>query len=146
MFPIIERMFVLQQSALFAQFGAEVLSTIAEVCHNIRYQDGETIFKANDEASAFYFIARGKVNLYTQSNQLLHTLNTFEGFGEIELLSESKRLATAEANGPCELLCLQHKDFLDLMENHASFAQSLLRSLAQRLSIQMEPTSSSTLN
>ncbi len=145
MFPIIERMFVLQQSTLFSHFGAEVLSTIAEVCNNIRYQDGQTIFKANDDPNAFYFIAKGQVNLYVQ-NQLLHTLNTFEGFGEIELLSESKRLATAEANGPCELLCLQQKDFLDLMESHASFAQSLLRSLAQRLSIQREPTSSSTSN
>lgn len=145
MFPIIERMFVLQQSALFAQFGAEVLSTIAEVCHNTRYRDGESIFKAQDEASAFYFIAKGRVNLYIH-DRLLHQLNTFEGFGEIELLSESKRLATAVANGPCELLCLQQKDFLDLMESQASFAQSLLKSLAQRLSIQMEHTSSSTSN
>lgn len=145
MFPIIERMFVLQQSTLFAQFEAEVLSTIAEVCHNTRYRDGESIFKEQDEASTFYFIAKGQVNLYV-NGRLLHSLNTFEGFGEIELLSECKRLATAVANGSCALLCLQQQDFLDLMESHASFAQSLLKSLAQRLSIQMAHTSSSTSN
>ncbi len=143
MFPIIERMFVLQQSPLFARFGAEVLSQIAELCHHQRHPEGTPIFQEGEPSNAFYFIAKGQVDIY-QQGRCIHTMNTFEGFGEIELLSECPRLSTVITTTKTELLCLQYQDFLDLMESYPQFSLSLLKSLAQRLSIQMGALSSST--
>ena len=54
-------------------------------------------------------------------------------FGEMALVDQSKRAATATAGSDCSLMSINRNDFLTLMKTNPVFGLSLLRALANRL-------------
>jgi CRP/FNR family cyclic AMP-dependent transcriptional regulator len=54
-------------------------------------------------------------------------------FGEMALVDQSPRAASAVAQADSELLSINRKDFLALVKGNPAFAVSLLKGLADRL-------------
>jgi CRP-like cAMP-binding protein len=53
--------------------------------------------------------------------------------GEMALIDQSPRVATATAETACTLLSINRKDFLLFIKTKPDFSMSLLKSLAERL-------------
>ena len=64
---------------------------------------------------------------------MVTTLNPGGTFGEMALVDQSPRAASASAETDTTLLPINRKDFLSLVSSRPAFAVSLLRSLALRL-------------
>ena len=64
---------------------------------------------------------------------VLNIINPGEIFGEIAMLDGEERTADAIAMKDCELLVLNRRDFMPILENHADMCMMLLRILCQRL-------------
>ncbi len=56
-------------------------------------------------------------------------------FGELALVEQAPRLASAVAETDCSLLPISRNAFLTLVKTNPEFAASLLRALAERLKL-----------
>jgi CRP-like cAMP-binding protein len=96
------------------------------------YSDGEIIFRAWDMGAEMYVVLEGKVEL-TFDEKVLETLGPGEPFGEMALIDQAPRTATATAKGPCKLAVIPEKRFLFLVQQRPEFALYMMKIMADRL-------------
>jgi CRP/FNR family transcriptional regulator, cyclic AMP receptor protein len=93
---------------------------------------GETIFKEGDEAQQLFVIKSGEVAIQS-GNRMLAELSTNHIFGEMALIDDAPRSATAVAKTDVELVPISEKQFLFLVSQTPFFALKVMRVLARRL-------------
>lgn len=90
------------------------------------------IMKEGDKGGFMYAVIDGTVVVSIQSTIVEH-IGPGGTFGEMALIDQSPRSASAAAQTDSLLLPISRNDFLSLVRSRPAFAVSLLRSLAQRL-------------
>ena len=122
---------------LFSSIPADDLSTLSRQLTRRLYRKGETIFHKDDVGSTFHMINTGSVKLSIPSQEredlFLAHLGPGDFFGELALLDEHPRSATATAIEPTETLALERGDFLDFLTCYPDVAVRILGVLAQRI-------------
>jgi len=93
---------------------------------------GEVIFQEYDMASEMYVILEGEVELSIGS-KVVETLGPGEPFGEMALIDQSPRTATATAKTPCKLAVIPEKRFLFMVQTTPHFALQIMKVMADRL-------------
>ena len=93
---------------------------------------GEIIFKEGDEAQQLFVIKSGEVAIQS-GNRMLAELSTNHIFGEMALIDDAPRSATAVAKTDVELVAISEKQFLFLVSQTPFFALKVMRVLARRL-------------
>jgi CRP/FNR family cyclic AMP-dependent transcriptional regulator len=93
---------------------------------------GEIIFKEGDEAEQLFVIRSGKIRIQL-GNRTLAELSANSIFGEMALIDDAPRSATAIAVTDVELVPIAEKQFLFLVSQTPFFALNLMRVLAGRL-------------
>ncbi len=128
---------VLEKAPLFRDLPEEDLSRLAEIAFPKRYEKGEIIFSAGEEALGFYLVAEGLVKIYRLSargrQQILHVLGPGEVFAEAALFSGSRYPAWAETLAPSEIIFFPRRAFLDLVRRRPELALNMLAVLSLRL-------------
>jgi len=101
------------------------------------YQKSESIFEEGSTGNEMYLINSGKVLLSVQgeTQQIpLVVLNPGDFFGEMALVDDSPRSATASAvEDNTELIVIDRARFLFMVRQQPEFALSLMHTLCQRL-------------
>jgi CRP-like cAMP-binding protein len=97
-----------------------------------RFQAGDVIFSKGDPGSAMYVVLEGEVELHI-GKKVVATLGPREPFGEMALIDESPRVATAIAKTDCVLVAVPEKRFLSMVKQTPLFGLQMLRVLAFRL-------------
>jgi len=95
-------------------------------------EPGEVIFRAYDMGAEMYVVLEGEVELSIDS-QVLETLGPGEPFGEMALIDQAPRVATAVAKTPAKLAVLPEKRFLFLVQTTPTFALQIMKVMADRL-------------
>lgn len=102
-----------------------------------RFNANQIVFHLGDPAGLLYIITSGKVKISHSSSDgqeaVLAILGNGDFFGELALLDDSPRSATAEAIEPTETLTLHRDEFLDFLDNNPPFARHVLNILARRI-------------
>ncbi len=103
-----------------------------------RYRKSEVIFEEGSTGSAMYLIHSGRVLLSVRRNGTGRTplvvLNPGDFFGEMALVDDSPRSATASAvDANTELIVIDRTRFLFMVRQQPEFALSLMHTLCQRL-------------
>jgi len=103
-----------------------------------RYGKSEIIFEEGSTGSEMYLIHRGKVLLSVGQNETqqvpLVVLNPGDFFGEMALVDDSPRSATASAaEDDTELIVMDRARFLFMVRQQPEFALSLMHTLCRRL-------------
>ncbi len=87
---------------LFEGIKKKHLIHVLENLQERKYLKGETIFAENDIGRALFIVFSGKVGIYRKNkngeNKLISEVNPGEFFGEMALLEEMPRTATAVAS------------------------------------------------
>ncbi len=96
------------------------------------YKAGETIFREGDRGEELFVIQRGRVRILA-GNRLLETLGENEIFGEMALIDDSPRSASAVAETDLAVAPITEKQYLFLIRHTPFFALKVMRVLAQRL-------------
>lgn len=135
--PTNDAMEALKQVPFFAVLGTEEVASLAERLIPRRFGDGQVIFHLGDPGGLLYIISKGKVKISHSTPEgheaLLAILGVGDFFGELALLDDSPRSATAESIGNTETLTLHRDEFLRFMNNHPGFATHVLQTLARRI-------------
>lgn len=133
---ILMKVFHLRKIALFKELASEILIAIAEEAQEFTFNEGQIIFAENDLPNGLYCITSGKVN-FTHLGKELSQLEEDNFFGELALLDDSVRVATAIAATDCTLLFLEKSTFDriadDLPEVLRAIIKVLIRYLRQNM-------------
>ena len=109
------------------------------------FKKGALIFYQGDPSDAFYVIAKGSIKVFVQSSHgdemVLVTLQAPETLGEVALLDEGPRSASAEALVDSVLLAFARSSVMDLIKNEPTIADGFLRSAGAMLRRLTEQTS-----
>jgi CRP-like cAMP-binding protein len=108
--------------SLMARVGAPTTS----------FQAGDVIFREGDQAWEFYVIQSGSVRIQLGEREL-ETLGRNDIFGEMALIDETPRNATAIALTDVTLVPISEEQFISLIHDAPLFALSVMRILARRL-------------
>lgn len=97
---------------------------------------GETIFQEGSHGEEMYIIESGEVELvkrFGPDERHLSVLGVGDFFGEISVLEEIPRTATARARTDCRLLPIDPSTFDHLLRRHPEVTVRMLRKLTRRL-------------
>ena len=95
-------------------------------------KEGTLIFQEGDKADGLFIIKSGKVGIRL-GNRTLAELAVNSIFGEMALIDDAPRSATAVALTDVELVPVSEKQFLFLVSQTPFFALKVMRVLARRL-------------
>jgi len=102
----------------------------------VELADGEVLFRRGDPGDAFYVIESGKIRIFTvdEGGQeiTLNTLREGEAIGELALVDNQPRSASASALGPTVLSRLSREDFLAGVQTSPELTSRVIRLLSQR--------------
>jgi CRP/FNR family transcriptional regulator, cyclic AMP receptor protein len=96
------------------------------------FKAGSIIFREGDEARDLFVIRSGQVRIQI-GNRAITELAADSIFGEMALIDNEPRSATAVAVTDVELVAVSEKQFLFLVSQTPYFALKVMRVLAQRL-------------
>ena len=96
------------------------------------FKAGDVIFRQGDLAQELFIIQSGEVEIRL-GNRVLETLPQYSIFGEMALIDNATRSATAIAAGDAKLVPVSEKQFLFLISNTPYFALNVMRVMARRL-------------
>ncbi len=96
----------------------------------VHLEKDQVVFEQGQPGDAFYMVVRGNIRIMRGSTELAQ-LGPREGFGEMAILDQETRSATAtEAT---TLLRIDRDSFDRLIEQNPSVARGIYRMLTQRL-------------
>lgn len=134
------------QSELFFHINQGILSQVPflkgadqelleELMNELKPQvfvPGEKIFKIDEPGHALFFIHQGQVEIQARDHSRLALLEKGAFFGEMALISERPRMATAIAHGFCDIYVLEKSLFDKVMAAHPDFHLQLQKIGQQR--------------
>src|SRR5215469_3348828 len=132
-----QRRRIFEGHALFGKLPPADLDALLLHARVERYSAGRLIFTKGSPGRSMMAILKGNVRISAPSpagpDIVLTMLTVGEVFGEIALLDGADRTADATAITDCELLVLDHRDFVPFLERRADLCLLLLRLVCQRL-------------
>src|SRR2546427_2185094 len=121
---------------MFEDLDQRSLEAIANAAVEQRYQAGQEIVRQGDTGVGAFIIRSGKVDILQDRSgkeTKLATLGPGEVIGEMALLDEFPRSATARAIEPTTVLGIQRWHFKGILESHPQLALALLPILSRRI-------------
>ena len=140
----------LKQSDIFYQFTQTQLELVANLCQEKTFDESDTIFEENSSSKELYIIIQGEVDIIvdprmvgtqTQEKLTIATLRRGQSFGEIALVDEGLRSATARARQKnTRLLVLPREKILMLCETYPQLGYRMMYNLAADLAMKIRHT------
>lgn len=96
------------------------------------FKTGETIFTEGTPGSVMFVVLDGKIDNQTEDNSL-DVANAGDIIGEMALIDDSARGATAIALEDCKLAPVDEKQFLYMVEYTPYFSLYVMKVLVERL-------------
>lgn len=118
---------------LFYGLDPEELRVVLATCKAVSFVSGDSIFSEGDPSHNMYIVLSGGVEICTQKSGCLHTLGSCDIFGEIGLITQRTRSASAIARSDCKLLRIDHLEFNLLAGKHPRISACLYRNISSTL-------------
>jgi CRP/FNR family cyclic AMP-dependent transcriptional regulator len=127
----------LVQAALFASLGDAARDALAAACQVRTFKSGQVLFHQGDPGHALYLIQAGRVKIVRLASSgqetILHVAGPGECLGEMALLDEEPRSASAMALEPLEVLMLSREAFDAVVAQQPAVAQAVISELVRRV-------------
>jgi CRP-like cAMP-binding protein len=127
---------LLQKVDLFEGLPAGDLERIAAIVGGLTMDGGEVLFEEGEPGDAFYIVFKGAVEIVKSrpdgTEEKLAVRRAGEGFGEMALLNDAPRSATARTGDATQLMTVSREDFQALLGGD-SLAVRMLRVLSRAL-------------
>jgi CRP/FNR family cyclic AMP-dependent transcriptional regulator len=122
---------------LFALLDEQERTVLAERLDVVRIPAGKIMFNRGDPGDALYVVCKGEVELFFKNDEgerfVLEVARPGDFIGEISLLDEGPRTATALVREDLEALVVDRGDLDHLLHAHPAAALDLLTATGRRL-------------
>lgn len=132
--PEMDRIQFLKSVPFFNELTNWQLKSVSDIIFERSYDTNELIFEEGQPGAAWFLILHGKVSVEIYREKFTARLATLEKgafFGEMALLDESPRSASARALEPTRTLALYRNDLNRLIEKDPQTACQIYRALAR---------------
>lgn len=134
---IFERILLLKGSDVFSQASTEDLRAVAQALELELYTAGDRIFSIGDQGDYMYVIQSGQVGISTnpdpKAKDYVAVLGPGDAFGEMNLIDELPRSASAYVIEDSEILALEKARLRRLIIDYPELSLGMLKSLSLRL-------------
>ena len=127
-----EKIEFLAKVPMFSACNQKELRKLASAVDRVEVPKGEVLMTEGTPGHDFFLIVDGKAKVTLRGKQLA-TLGPGEFLGEMALLDQGPRSATAVAQTPMELLVLTSRDFSSILEEVPVVTKKIMRGMAARL-------------
>ena len=139
---LFDRLILLKKSSIFSMVMTDDLRVVAQAMEKQQFFAGDRIFETGDQGDHLYIIVSGKVGISLESESsgasCIATLSSGDCFGEMNLLDDLPRSATAEAIEDTTLLSLEKTRLRGLIQSYPDMSVG-------RQNMPMSPISSTAL-
>ena len=127
---------VLGQIPVFDKLPQRALKLIRSLCHVRHFKEGEHVFRTNEPGVGMYIIMEGSVEIYrvrgdSETADRLAEFYDGDFFGELALLEDLPRTASARAQSYSRMIGFFRPDLLTLMNRNPRIASIILLNIAR---------------
>ena len=99
---------------------------------SFRLSPGEFLFREGDQGDCMYVVLEGSLDIMI-SDAVVETVGEGGIFGEMALIDDSPRAASAIARTACRLVSVDRKRFHLMVDRNPSFSTLVMKLMADRL-------------
>ncbi|MFW5996111.1 MAG: Crp/Fnr family transcriptional regulator [Halanaerobiaceae bacterium] len=122
---------------LFNDLGEDEIEVLKDYIFVREYEPDQFLFLEGEEADSFYVILEGEVRIVretlTGKEKILKILCAGEFFGEMGILEDKSRSATARITEKSRLLVISREKFLNFVRQYPEVVFNIIIVLSQRL-------------
>lgn len=122
---------------LFTGLGKKDLDTVARHTVAKTFPAHTLLIRERDKSDSLYIILYGKVKIYVSDNEGDEAILNIQGpgdfFGEMALLDDAPRSASAMTMEPTRVAIMTKADFKQCLADHPEIAYTLIRILTKRV-------------
>lgn len=126
---------LLKKVPIFSDLKPKELAEVEKIVHRRKYIKGEPVIRMGDPGLGMYIIVKGLVEITEEgknaSSTTLATLKDGSFFGDLALLDEAPRSASAIALEDSDIIGFFRPDFLDLLYRKPKLGIKVLFALAK---------------
>lgn len=134
------RLAILSPMPLFAHCTERELRSVAQSARPRRFEAGKVLFNEGDTGEELFLVVSGKVRIEVKGKQLA-LLGPGSNFGEMAMLDDKTRSATAIAAEECELMVIHRDAFFAMLRGNPMLAMKILWNMLLRLSANLRSAS-----
>ncbi|MBU8901396.1 MAG: cyclic nucleotide-binding domain-containing protein [Victivallales bacterium] len=131
----------LKDLSVFSSLNDDEMQAVADICKTRTIAANELVFEYGAQGDDLFIVLKGCIKIYTQItenvNKTLITLREGGLFGELAVISEDYRSASAMALENTELISITRDNFEKLLEDNPAVGKKILnvfiRIIANRL-------------
>jgi CRP-like cAMP-binding protein len=128
---------ILGEIPIFNDLTRGDLKEIERIVHVRKYEPGEFVFREGEIGAGLFVIAEGSIDILLdergedRAEKRLAALDKGDFFGELSLLDDERRSATAKAAESSVLIGFFRPDLLDLIERNPRLGSKVLMNVAR---------------
>lgn len=129
----IDNIEVLKLCPIFSHLSVRELKKVSALIYERSYQAGEYLFEKGQPGTAMFIIKTGLVKVVVPGNESeadLATIYPEDFLGELALLDDTPRSASAKATEKTEALAFFREDLSELIETYPVIAVKIMHDLA----------------
>lgn len=134
---MMDEILVLKKIPIFEDLALELLMSISEITEERCYYPDDLVFEEGDTGDEIYLIYSGKVKIFRKDREgreiVLAMLGEKDYFGEMALLDDAPRSASAEVLEPSVLSVLNREKLYNIIYEKPDIAIGICRVLSARL-------------
>lgn len=127
----------LKSTPLFEGLSKKELAQIARITDDLHLAEGAVLCREGASGQEFFVIMDGRAEV-TRKGKKVAVRGRGDFFGEIALLTETKRTATVKATTPLRCFVVTRRDFRRLLDESPSVERKVMTALADRLASYVE--------
>lgn len=127
-----QKLELLERVPLFAGVAREGLEEIGRITDEIDVPAGRALTHEGRHEGYFFVIVSGTVRI-ERGGRTINTIGAGDFLGEIALLDDGPRTATATTESACRLLSMTHQRFHELLDTSPPVRTAILEAVGQRL-------------
>lgn len=137
MADLFDRLMLLKKSPVFSMVATDDLRMVAQALEQQQYFKGDRVFEINQQGDYLYLLVSGRVGITIEqdpsSTNYIATLGPGDSFGEMNLLDDLPRSATAQVLEDSTILALEKSRLKCLIQSYPDISIGMLRSLSLRI-------------
>lgn len=142
---------ILQTVDLFSGIGDDALSRVAAIARSQHAAAGSVIFEEGADGDSLYILPEGRVGIEMKLldnavAEQIHQARDHEVFGELALIDGFKRSARARALDNLDLVVIERKALVALMEADKALGYLIMGNLARIVARKLRDTNISLRN